>query len=429
MTTFVPTADRPYDIVVWGASGFTGRLVVEYLLQRYPPGDALRWAVGGRNQPKLAAVLQDLGAANDAVPILTGDCHDRDALRRIAQASRVILSTVGPYAKYGSELVEVCAGSGTHYCDLTGEPHWMRRMIDAHEAAARETGARVVHACGFDSIPSDFGVWFLQQQARARFGAPCAEVRLLVKGSRGGVSGGTVASGMNAAAEARADSEVARVLADPYALNPAGERQGPDGRDQRGIEFDAAAGGYTAPFVMEAINTRIVRRTNALLGYPYGRDFRYSEAVFTGKGPGGWLGAAGVTAFLGAMMLANAHGWSRQHVLGRLAPKPGEGPDRQTRETGFFNLLLWGRAPNGEVMRVRVRGDRDPGYGSTSKMLAESAVCLAKDSLDVGGGFWTPVSAMGEALFARLTQRAGLSFELEEKRQKADTGTATEEPR
>ncbi|MDJ0927257.1 MAG: saccharopine dehydrogenase NADP-binding domain-containing protein [Gammaproteobacteria bacterium] len=415
MTTPVPTAERPYDIVVWGASGFTGRLVAEYLLAHYPPGDVLRWAVAGRNRDKLATVLNDLGAAPDSVPILTGDSHDRASLQRIAGSTRVVLTTVGPYAKYGSELVEACAGCGTHYCDLTGEPQWMRRMIDAYEATARETGARIVHACGFDSIPSDFGVWFLQQQARARFRVPCGEIRLLVKGSRGGVSGGTVASGMNAAAEAQADREVARVLVDPYALNPAGERQGPDGRDQAGIEFDAVAGGWTAPFVMAAINTRIVRRTNALLDYPYGRDFRYREAVFTGKGPGGWLGAAGVTAFLGAMMLANASSWSRRNVLERLAPKPGEGPDRRTRETGFFNLLLWGRMPDGEILRARVRGDRDPGYGSTSKMLAESAICLAQDSIEVGGGFWTPVSAMGESLFARLTKNAGLSFELAEK--------------
>ena len=409
--TVIPSV-REYDLIVWGASGFTGRLVVEYLLAHYPPGPDLRWAVAGRDAAKLKRVVRKLATDDLQLPVLTGDGLDAVSMQSLARSTRVILSTAGPYARFGTPLVAACADNGTHYCDLSGEPQWMRRMIDQYHGIAQQSGARIVHSCGFDSIPSDFGVWFLQQQAQETRGRSCEEIRLLVKATKGGASGGTIASSLNVMAEARADRNIARILVDPYSLNPEGERQGPDARDQTGIAFDDISGTWTAPFVMATINTKIVRRTNALLGYPYGRDFRYSEAVMAGSGPAGWCKAAGITAGLGAFMLMSGNRVARSQIVERLLPKPGEGPNREQRENGFFNLQLTGSFAGGELLRARVTGDRDPGYGSTSKMLSESAVCLVQDDLPIRGGFWTPVSAMRDALMQRLTTRAGLSFSI-----------------
>ena len=412
MQTDTTANDRPYDIVVVGASGFTGRLVVENLAEKYPVGAPLRWAVAGRNREKLEKVIAEKCTTGEPPAILIADSHDSEALGQLARDTRVVLTTVGPYAKYGSELVAACVESGTHYCDLAGEPQWIREMIDKHQSAAVQSGARIVHSCGFDSIPSDIGVFFLQREATAAYGTPCAKIVLLVKAIKGGASGGTFASMLNAVEEARKDREVARVLADPYCLNPQDERQGPDCRDQRGSRFCADAGVWTAPFVMAAINTRIVRRSNALLNYAYGTGFRYSEATSTGSGLGGWGKSATMTAGLAAFMLACSFDITREGVVRKMLPAPGQGPSRQQRENGYFDLRLFGKTKNDEKLVARVTGDRDPGYGSTSKMLSESAVCLALDTLEIGGGFWTPAAAMGEVLMDRLTANAGLSFEL-----------------
>lgn len=404
---------REYDIVVWGASGFTGRLVVEYLARKYPTGSSVHWAVAGRNADKLQTVLAEFTESAAKIPVLIADSDNADSLAKLARSARVVLTTVGPYAKFGSKLVQACVAHGTHYCDLAGEVQWMRAMIDQHLPAAQKSGARIVHSCGFDSIPSDIGVYLLQQEAVKQHGEPCSEVMLLVKAMKGGASGGTIASMLNAIDQARNDSQIARILVDPYALNPEGHRQGPDRRDQSGAVFNEDAGVWTGPFVMAAVNTRIVRRTNALLDYPYGDDFRYSECSITGRGAGGWLKSATMTAGLGAFMLASSYSFSRDQIVRRLVPKPGEGPNAEQREKGFFNLKLIGKTSHGEILRMTVKGDRDPGYGSTSKMLAESAVCLAKDDLEISGGFWTPASAMADRLSTRLTENAGLSFELD----------------
>ncbi len=406
-------AQRQHDLVVWGASGFTGRLVVEYLVKKYPPGSELRWAVAGRDRAKLEAVLAEVVSGGLQPAIIIADSHDEASMRRLAQCTRVVLTTVGPYASYGSELVAACASNGTHYCDLAGEVQWMRAMIDRHLSRAVASGARIVPSCGFDSIPSDIGVFFLQNHAIENYGAPCDEITLLVKAMKGGASGGTVASMLTAMDQARQDRDIKKILFDPYALNPAGERDGPDGPDQVGVEFNADAGVWTGPFIMAAVNTRIVRRTNAVRGYPYGRDFRYREATITGSGAGGWCKSALLTAGLGTFMLASSVAFTRKTIIPRLVPKPGEGPTAQQRENGFFNLQLIGKLPDGKLLRLRIKGDRDPGYGSTSKMLAESAVCLARNELDVAGGFWTPASAMGTQLLDRLQKNAGVSFELE----------------
>ena len=287
---------RQHDIVVWGASGFTGKLVTEYLYGKYGVGGELRWAIAGRNREKLESLCSALGIESGSLPIVIADSFDAQSMQNLARDTKVVLTTVGPYAKYGTALVEACVSQGTHYCDLAGESQWMRKMIDSFQTDAEKSGARIVHSCGFDSIPSDIGVWFLQREAQKLHGAPCTEIKLLVKAMKGGASGGTFASMMNAMEEARHDRDVAKILVDPYSLNPAGERSGPDGREQSGVEYYAESDTWTAPFVMAAVNTRVVRRTNALLHYPYGRDFRYSEATMTGAGSSGWMKSAMTTA-------------------------------------------------------------------------------------------------------------------------------------
>ena len=404
--------NREFDVVVWGATGFTGALVAEYLLAQYGVGGSLSWAIAGRNEDKLAALRNELGPEAESLPGIVADSFDEEKLAAMATNTRVVISTVGPYAKYGSPLVAACVAAGTHYCDLAGEAQWIRQMIDQHHDAAASSGARIVHCCGFDSVPMDIGVWFLQQEAKERHGAYCDSIAMFVKATRGGPSGGTIASVLNLIKEARADRNVARVLGDPYGLNPANERQGPDGPDQRNVRYDELPGTWTAPFVMAGINTKVVRRSHALLGYPYGRDFRYREAVMMGKGASAWLKANAMTAGLGGFMVAAGFDFSRGLLERFVLPAPGEGPSREQRETGFFDLRQFGTLADGAVIRTRITGDRDPGYGSTSKMLAESGVCLAKDELASSGGVLTPAAGMGEALLKRLQANAGLAFEV-----------------
>ena len=403
---------REFDVIVVGATGFTGALVAEYLCDRYGVGKDLRWAAAARNEQKLATLRESLGSSATSLPVIIADTLDAESMRQLAKRTRVVLTTVGPYARYGSELVAACAESGTHYCDLAGEVQWIRRMIDAHDATARQSGARIVHCCGFDSIPMDIGAWFLQQEAQQRYGAYCDSIVLLVRAMKGGASGGTMASMMNVMREARTDREVARVLARPYSLNPQGEQRGPDRGDQRGIRFEADAGTWTAPFIMATVNTRVVRRSHALLGYPWGDSFRYHEAIRTGRGIGGWFRSATITAGLTGLFGAASFGWSRGLLERYVLPKPGTGPDAAARASGFFNLEQIGHLADGRQIRGKITGDRDPGYGSTSKMLAESAVCLAMDDPGSAGGVLTPAAAMAAPLLQRLRSNAGLSFEI-----------------
>ncbi|HKK03975.1 MAG TPA: saccharopine dehydrogenase NADP-binding domain-containing protein [Gammaproteobacteria bacterium] len=406
---------REFDLILWGASGFTGRLVAEHLA-RVGPSRKLRWAAGGRNAEKLAAVLAEIGAPE--VPVVLADSHDPASLAAMVKRTRAVCSTVGPYALYGSELVAACAAAGTHYCDLCGEVHWMRHMIDAHEARAAKTGARLVHSCGFDSIPSDLGTLFLQQRAIERYGSPCGSVKLFVRRMKGSFSGGTVASMLNALQTARDDPGERRVMGHPYALNPAGEQQGPGGRDQARPMKDPDAESWTAPFVMAAVNTRIVRRSHALMGWPWGRRFRYSESTLTGPGAAGLARAAALTAALGAFMAAASLRPTRALMQRLLLPDPGEGPDEAAREAGGFEMQLIGRHPQAPRRRLeaRVTGKRDPGYGATARMLGEAAMCLALEEarLPVGGGSWTPATAFGELLNERLGEHADISFSLKD---------------
>ena len=406
------TESREFDLIVWGATGFTGALVAEYLVDRYGVGGDLRWAIAARSESKLEMLRKALGESARPLPVLVADSLDVPSITDLARKTRVVLTTVGPYARYGSPLVAACAENGTHYCDLAGEVQWIRRMIDAHDHEARLSGARIVHCCGFDSIPMDIGAWFLQQEVQTRHGTFCESITLLVRAMKGGASGGTMASMMNVMREAREDRNVARVLARPYSLNPEGEQSGPDSGDQRGVRYDERARSWTAPFVMASVNTRVVRRSNALLGYPWGRDFRYHEAIRTSAGAGGWIKAAMITAGLASLVTLASFGWTRGLLERFVLPKPGTGPDKAARESGFFNLEQIGVLPGGDTIRAKITGDRDPGYGSTSKMLAESAVCLALDDLDSPGGVLTPSAAMAEPLIKRLRENAGLTFDV-----------------
>lgn len=410
--------DREFHVVVWGATGFTGKLVAEYLAQQYGVGGDLRWAIAGRSQARLEQVRESLGEAAAALPIIVADSMDAASLEKMVGRTRVVCSTVGPFAKYGSELVAACATHGTDYCDITGEAHWIRAMIDAHEEAARESGARIVHCCGFDSIPSDLGVLVMQEAFRARHGVPAGEIKFRVRRVKGKFSGGTFASMLAAVEAASKDPAVRRALGHPYSLNPAGEQTGPPPTDPRGPGFDQDVNAWVAPFVMAAINTKIVRRSNALMNYRYGKAFRYGEGVMTGQGAAGMLRAAamsGVLAgFMGLLLLPPTRSLLGKSVL----PQPGEGPNREERENGMFDIRLVALHPDDRSVRLRgrVSADRDPGYGATCRMLGESAVCLAMDAEPRGkaGGFWTPASCMGQSLVQRLERSAGMRFEVED---------------
>ncbi len=425
-------ADREFDIVLWGATGATGRRAAHHLARRCAEC-GLMLAIGGRNPQKLEAVRNDLPGAGAKIAILVGDSHDAAYMDAMAKRTRVVVSTVGPFALYGSALVAACAKNGTHYCDLTAEPQWMRAMIDAHQETAHGSGARIVHACGHDSIPSDLGVQFLQEAAMARHGLPCRRIATRVTLMRGGFSGGTAASFLNAMRLRETDPDFGRLSQDPYALCPAGERQGPDGPDRMmpiRVTWDGDLQAWTKPYIMGPMNSKVVRRTNAIMGYPYGRAFRYEETGLTRSGIGGWLSAMGSTVFGRLFLTAMAIPATRRMLQRHVLPKSGEGPSKEVRETGSYELVLVGEIPDGTVLLVRITGQGDPGVRSTTLMLTEAALCLAEDEgkITVGGGFWTPAAAMGKLLRDRITEHAGLTFELIADRTQLNLGTTGRKP-
>lgn len=401
--------EREYDIIVWGASGFTGRLVAEYLLAEYKDG-SLKWAMAGRNQQKLEEVRNTI--AGDHIPIVIADSMDSVSLDAMTQRAKVICTTVGPYAKYGSNLISSCIANRTDYCDLTGEVQWMRRMIDQHHDEAKANGVRIVHTCGFDSVPSDMGVYFLQQEIKKDRGVYAEHIKMRVKAMKGGMSGGTYASLSNVMEEAAKDKSIYKILFDPYGLNPNDSQRGDDQPDLAKVIYEEESKSWIAPFIMAGINTKVVRRSHALSAYPYGASFKYDEAMMTGDGFSGRAKGLMTAGAMGVMM-AGKPGSLLKKVTDKVLPSPGEGPNKEERENGFFNLKLFATLADGSQVQGRVTGDKDPGYGSTSKMLGEAAVCLARDidrCPDVAG-MLTPSTALGDAYLERLQNHAGLTFD------------------
>jgi len=387
-----------FDIVVYGATGFTGQLIAEYLATHYTGKDAPKWAMAGRSVEKLASVRDAIGAPSDVV-LIQADASDRTSLEAMVDRTRSVISSVGPYQLYGSELLAICAASGTDYLDLCGEPVWMRQMIDAHEATAKASGARLLFSCGFDSLPFELGVLFCQETAKNMLGEPVNRIKGRVRAMKGTFSGGTAASFKATFAAAAKDLSLVALLQNPFVLTPGFE--GP--KQPRGNKplLDDDLGSWTAPFVMASINTRNVHRSNMLMNFPYGKDFVYDEMVLTGPGAEGEANAKRLVAAVNG------------ERMGGGGPKPGEGPSKEERESGLYDLLFVGLAPDGRQIRIAVKGDRDPGYGSTSKMISECAVCL-REAPDVRPGIWTPGAAMGNRLIKRLVDRAGITFTVED---------------
>ncbi|MDX1496099.1 MAG: saccharopine dehydrogenase NADP-binding domain-containing protein [Salinisphaeraceae bacterium] len=400
-----------YDIIVFGATSFVGKILSHYLVETF--GKDLNWAAAARSRSKLDALITDLGPAGKDIPTIEADASDEASLKAMCSQAKVIISTVGPYALYGEPLVKACVETGTDYCDLTGEIQWIHRMIQKYETQAKESGARIVHCSGFDSIPSDLGVYYLQQHAQKRFGKPCNKVKMRVWRMRGGASGGTAASLLNAVKEAATDPKTRKIMGNPYSICPDDYQPSLRQPDVKFAQKDSDFGVWVAPFIMAGINTRVVQRSHVLLGQAYGGNFTYEEAMSTGNGLQGAARAASISAAMAGLVVGAAIGPIRG-LLAKLFPEPGDGPSPEEQANGFYDLRFHGTTTDGDSLRVKVYGDRDPGYGSTAKMLGQAGACLAFDTPkdEFGGGFWTPASLYGERLIKRLERDAGLSFEI-----------------
>ena len=401
---------KQFDIIIWGATSFTGKLVVEYLFKKFA-STKIKWAIAGRNKEKLENVRSKVADKN--IPIFIADSFDEKSLSVIVKKSKVICSTVGPYSLYGSLLVELCVKHSTNYCDITGEAHWIRTIIDKFHKDAKKKKIKIVNSCGFDSIPSDMGVYFIQNQIKKAYESYAKSIKMRVAGIRGGISGGTYGSMNNLLKEAYADKSVFKVLNNPYGLNPRDKMEGLDKKDLRKIIFDNESKSWIYPFIMAGINTKIVRRSNALSNFQYGKEFTYEEATMAGKGISGFWKAI-LALFPLAMIGINPNSFLKK-IVNSFMPKPGEGPGIEKRKNGFYNLRFYITIDKKRKAFAKVIGDSDPGYGSTSKMLAESALSLAFDNLPGNYGVITPSFAMGDKLLNRLKENAGLSFEFKTK--------------
>lgn len=392
-----PRNTREFDVIVYGATGFTGRLVAEYLQDQYGNDGDVRWAMAGRSLDKLKEVRGVMGLPEDT-PLIVANSDDADSLAAMAARTRTVLTTVGPYQLYGEPLVKACVDAGTDYVDLCGEPAWMHDIIERYQAPAAKSGARIVLSCGFDSVPFDLGVYFLQQHAKDTLGITLPTVRGRVRKMQGTFSGGTAYSFAVTMQRAGQEPEVLSWLKDPFSLVPGFD--GPKQPAGHKPKLDEDLGTWAAPFIMASINTKNIHRSNALLGHAYGEDFTYDEMVMTGPGERGEQVASAMAS---------------RNPMAENPPKPGEGPSKDERENGFYDVLFIGTNSDGKALSVSVAGDKDPGYGSTSKMIAECALCLAKDidHAETAGGVWTPAPAMGSALINRLQAHAGLTFKVE----------------
>ncbi len=420
----INTDKRAYTVVLYGATSFVGQITAHYLAQFLTeqktdnPSKSVTWAIAGRDEDKLKKLQNEIASKQhedaDELDIIIANSNDDASLDAMTQQTQVIISTVGPYLKYGEPLIKSCAQNGTDYVDLTGEAIFIKDMLDKYQDTAKQSGARIVNSCGFDSIPSDLGVYFTQQHAQDKFNQACETIHMRVKAAKGGLSGGTIASMATIFEEVGEDKSRRKQVANPYLLND--DTDAPTLR-QKNVgkpEYDDKHKRWLAPFVMASINTRIVHRSNQLLSYEYGREFKYDEAMWMQDGTKGKLMSYGLSAgllgFASAMMFKPSRELLSKHVL----PKSGSGPSQSEQENGFFDIRFFGTTTKQDNISTKVTGDRDPGYGSTSRMLTQSALCLAQDISqdEVAGGFWTPASAMGDKLIQRLEDHAGLSFEV-----------------
>ncbi len=403
-------SNKQYDVIVFGATSFVGEILSQYLLDTYGADQDLKWAISGRSEAKLNELKKTLGSSTDALDTIIANADSEQDMKALCDQCKVIISTVGPYALYGSPLVKACVDTGTDYCDLTGEAQWISAMIKEHEEAAKVSGARIVHCCGFDSIPSDMGVYHLQQLAKEELGEYCNTVTMRVKAAKGGASGGTIASMLNLVKEASKDAELRKELQNPYSLCPEGSKRNRDQKSINSAKYDNTAEGWIAPFVMAAINERIVLRSNALNNYA--DDFLYNEAMLTGKGAKGAVASNGILVGMGLFMASVVIPPLRWGLEKYVLPKPGEGPSPEAQLNGYFDLRFFGTTPAGKSIQTKVTGDRDPGYGSTGKMLGEAGLSLAFDisKEEKAGGFWTSASIFDQRLIDRLEQKAGLTF-------------------
>jgi short subunit dehydrogenase-like uncharacterized protein len=403
-----------FDIVIFGATSFVGQILTRYLLDQFPLEGDLKWAIAGRSQSKLDDLKSSLGVTGASLDVLVADAADEDSLRFLCESTRVVISTVGPYALYGEPLVKTCVALGTDYCDLTGEVQWIAKMLERYENEAKISGARIVHSCGFDSIPSDLGVYFLQQHAKQQFGETCSSIKMRVKKMKGAASGGTVASMTNIFKEVASNPALRKTLANPYAICPPDHGNNTRQNSMNRPQYDTDFNSWVAPFVMAVINTRIVYRSNVLIEGGYSQNFEYNEAMLTGKGLIGSGIAAGVGVGLGGFAMAAVIPPTRWVMEKFILPKPGEGPSQDAQEKGCYDLRFYGKTDSGQEIRCKVTGNQDPGYGSTAKMLGQAAACLVQDinKDKVQGGFWTPASIFGAQLITRLESHAGLTFEL-----------------
>ena len=398
---------KKFDIIIWGATSFTGKLVAEYIFKKYG-SSKINWAIAGRNLKKLEKIRYQV--ADENIPIFIADSFDEESLSKFVKKTKVVCSTVGPYSLYGTKLVKLCVDNNTNYCDITGEAHWIRSLIDRFHEEAKSKKIKIINSCGFDSIPSDMGVYFIQNEIKKIYNNYAKSVKMRVAGIRGGISGGTYSSINNLLKEAYRDKSIFKVLNNPYGLNPKDKMEGLDKKDLRKIIFDKESNSWIYPFIMAGINTKIVRRSNALSNFIYGKDFRYEEAMIAGKGISGFWKAI-LAVFPLAMIGLNPNSFLKK-IVDSFMPKPGEGPGIEKRKNGFYNLRFYITLNDNRRAFAKVIGDSDPGYGSTSKMLAESAICLALDKLSDNYGVITPSSGMGDKLLNRLKENAGLSFEL-----------------
>lgn len=401
---------RQFDIIVYGATSFVGQILVEYLAQytnkntsRYND-ETITWAIAGRSEEKLQSLKSKVGLED--ISYFVADASDLTALTQLANKTKVIITTVGPYALYGETMLRACVDTGTDYCDLTGEPQWIKAMLDKYEDQAKASGARIINSAGFDSIPSDIGVYKLQQLALAKTGKPAAQIQMRVRKIKGAASGGTIASMLNVLKEAKENPALRKILVNPYVLCSAGHSYKVRQKSHKKAEFDDTLKIWTMPFVMAAINERIVHRTNFLLDDKYGTGFKYDEAMSAKTGFQAWTFTLGLGSFMAATSITPLRNLLAKYVLA----KPGEGPSEQEQLNGMFDMRFYAQLANGIDLAVKVEGDRDPGYGSTAKMLSQAALCLANDVTDLPGGFWTPAAALNEHLIKRLADHAGVTL-------------------